>query len=306
MEHDRTPAATIPDFTPVPRKCDRSNGWKPEVQRAFIEALAETGSVKAACRRVGRADHGVYQLRRHPEAEEFRRAWQAALDLGIQRIENVAMDRAINGTEEPVYSYGKLVGTRIKYNDRLLMFMLRNRAPGRFTDGRAKALSASDKTQLARLKKEWREEWEREEFGGDQETCDSIDRFIDDMHTNRMANMGPRTRTAWEEYQRIEKEENADYGSWLQEGGQQAETNPAPPQLPPPDAENAGKAEEQPDPLGHARAHTLAMAEERAQQLPENEASPTPESANEPEPPPAPPRAEPRIYSLNDFPVRRY
>ena len=101
MEHDTALATTIPDFTPVPRKCDRSNGWKPAVQRAFIEALAETGSVKAACRRVGRADHGVYLLRRHPEAEEFRRAWQAALDIGIQRIEDVAMDRAINGVEEP-------------------------------------------------------------------------------------------------------------------------------------------------------------------------------------------------------------
>lgn len=297
MESDTAPAATIPDFTPVPRKCDRSNGWKPEVQRAFIEALAETGSVKAACRRVGRADHGVYQLRRHPEAEEFRRAWQAALDIGIQRIEDVAMDRAINGTEEPVYSYGKLVGTRIKYNDRLLMFMLRNRAPGRFSDGRAKALSASDKTQLARLKQQWREEWEREEFGDDQETFDSIDRFIDNMHRNRMANMGPRTRAAWEEYQRIEKEENADHGSWLAEDEEEGETSPAPPQLPAPDGDTASE-EKQPEPLDQARAHILKMVEERAQQLHETEPSPAPESGAEPEPPPAPPRAEPRIYSF--------
>lgn len=69
------PAQVIPDFAPVPRQADRSNGWKPEVQRAFIEALAETGSVRSACRRVGRADHGAYLLRRHPEAEQFRRAW---------------------------------------------------------------------------------------------------------------------------------------------------------------------------------------------------------------------------------------
>ena len=33
----------LPDFTPVPRLKDRSNGWKPHVQRAFIEALARTG-----------------------------------------------------------------------------------------------------------------------------------------------------------------------------------------------------------------------------------------------------------------------
>lgn len=45
------PAQTLPAFTPVPRLKDRHNGWKPHIQRAFIEALAETGSVKAACRK---------------------------------------------------------------------------------------------------------------------------------------------------------------------------------------------------------------------------------------------------------------
>ena len=30
----------------------------------------------------------------------------------MRRIEDVAMDRAMHGVETPVYSYGKLVGTR--------------------------------------------------------------------------------------------------------------------------------------------------------------------------------------------------
>ena len=55
-----------------------------------------------------------------------------ALDLGVQRIEDVAMDRALNGVEVPVYHFGAVVGTRRVYNDRLLMFMLRIRAPKRF------------------------------------------------------------------------------------------------------------------------------------------------------------------------------
>jgi len=213
MEHDTALATTIPDFTPVPRKCDRSNGWKPAVQRAFIEALAETGSVKAACRRVGRADHGVYQLRRHPEAEEFRRAWQAALDIGIQRIEDVAMDRAINGVEEPVYNYGKLVGTRIRYNDRLLMFMLRNRAPGRFAGGgQARGLSAMDKTQLEKLRRQWHEEWEEEQAHKHAETEGEVADFVDqisDMHVTWWSHLSPRTRAAYREFRRLEK---ADFG----------------------------------------------------------------------------------------------
>ena len=72
------------------------------------------------------------------------------------------MDRAINGVELPVYSYGKLVGTRIAYNDKLLMFMLRNRARQRFSDGKAGGPDAIDRMELALLHKKWRKEWERE------------------------------------------------------------------------------------------------------------------------------------------------
>ena len=38
----------LPEFTPVPRKTARHDGWTPERQRAFIEALADTGSVRRA------------------------------------------------------------------------------------------------------------------------------------------------------------------------------------------------------------------------------------------------------------------
>ena len=129
------PVGELPAFTPVPRQSARHDGWTPQRQIAFIEALADTGSVAAACKAVDMSQRGAYHLRRQPGAEDFRAAWNKALDLGVQRIEDVAMDRALNGVEEPLYSYGALIGTRTRYNDRLLMFMLRNRAPHRFADG---------------------------------------------------------------------------------------------------------------------------------------------------------------------------
>lgn len=43
------------------------------------------------------------------------------------------MDRALNGVEAPVFHGGEQVGTPRIYNDRLLMLLLNNRAPGRFT-----------------------------------------------------------------------------------------------------------------------------------------------------------------------------
>jgi hypothetical protein len=218
---DPAPAEILPRFAPVPRAAERSNGWKPDVQYAFIEALAETGSVKAACRAVGRADHGAYMLRRHPEAGEFRRAWDAALDIGMRRIEDVAMDRALHGHETPVYSYGKLLGMRTVYNDRLLMFMLRNRAPERFGGGLrggggAKGENAIDQMNLSRLKKRWRREWDDEAAkqaqAADDENYESIDRKLDAMRQGWLDAMSPRVRALHDAYEEAQREENAGEG----------------------------------------------------------------------------------------------
>ncbi|WP_235900189.1 hypothetical protein [Pontixanthobacter aestiaquae] len=173
-------ASELPDFTPVPRQCNRHDGWTPQRQRDFIEALADTGSVHAACKAVNMSQPGAYQLRRQPGADSFRAAWQAALDLGVQMVEDVAMERALHGIEVPIISHGKHYGTRRIYNDRLLMFILRNRAPERFAEGgAAKGLNAVGKMQLERKKKEWQEEWQAKRFKDIAETRESITRKFD-------------------------------------------------------------------------------------------------------------------------------
>jgi hypothetical protein len=63
----------IPAFAPVPRKY-RHDGWTPERQRAFIEALADCGSVTRAAAMVNMAQANCYTLRRAPGAEAVRRA----------------------------------------------------------------------------------------------------------------------------------------------------------------------------------------------------------------------------------------
>jgi hypothetical protein len=112
-----------------------------------------TGSVKAAAHAVNMTPEGAYLLRRHPQGASFRKAWEQAVAAGVQRLEDLAMDRALNGQDVPVYSYGKLVGTRRVYNDLLIMFRLRNRAPARFARGAARGRDAIDQQKLARLRK---------------------------------------------------------------------------------------------------------------------------------------------------------
>lgn len=114
----------LPDFTPVPRKY-RHDGWTPERQKAFIAALADTGSVTRAAAMVNMAQVNCYTLRRAPGAEGFRRAWEAALDFGVARLKDIAFERAIDGYLVPVFVAGKLLGFRRRHNDALLMFCLR-------------------------------------------------------------------------------------------------------------------------------------------------------------------------------------
>src|SRR5438067_13811922 len=108
----------LPDFTPVPRKY-RHDGWTPERQKAFIEALADTGSVSRAAAMVNMSPEGAYYLRRQQGAEEFRRAWEAALDYGVARMKDIAFERAITGYLVPCFVGGRLLGWRRKHNDRL-------------------------------------------------------------------------------------------------------------------------------------------------------------------------------------------
>lgn len=119
-------APPIPDFAPVPREVYRHDGWTPERQRAFIGALADTGCVSRAARMVNMAQANCYTLRRSPGAEEFRRAWDAALDCGLAQMKDIAFERAIEGELIPVFANGKHMGFRRKRNDALLMFVLRH------------------------------------------------------------------------------------------------------------------------------------------------------------------------------------
>ncbi|XJJ68402.1 hypothetical protein WBP07_05160 [Novosphingobium sp. BL-8A] len=60
----------------------RTDGWTPARQAAFLGALAETGSVIEAARRVGMARETAYRLRRRPGAGSFVTAWDRAASQG--------------------------------------------------------------------------------------------------------------------------------------------------------------------------------------------------------------------------------
>ena len=123
-------ANAVPDSTSVPtpspsreREGDspttRHDGWLPEIRVKFLEALARTGNVGTAAYYVQRSRQSAYDLRRRDP--DFARGWQAALVVARDVAEDVLQERAIDGIEEPVYYHGEVVGTRRRYDNRLLL-----------------------------------------------------------------------------------------------------------------------------------------------------------------------------------------
>lgn len=145
--HGHDPAAY--HWVPVLKK-RRKDGWSPDRQRAFIEALADTGSVATAAQHVGMSESSAYRLRRAPGAEAFDRAWSAAIEAASKKLLDAAFERALVGTDEPVFDRdGNRVGRRLRQSDRLLMFLLRAYGPDRFRDVGPDRITAPAATPVA-------------------------------------------------------------------------------------------------------------------------------------------------------------
>jgi hypothetical protein len=127
---DRAPAPTI-DFEPAQLR-PRHDGWTIERQFAFVEKLADTGSITAACKHVGMSRESVRKLRRRPCGRAFRDACDAALDCSYADLEESARERAQNGVARPIFYKGEKVGEWRHFDERLTMFLLRFRRRHRF------------------------------------------------------------------------------------------------------------------------------------------------------------------------------
>jgi len=131
-------------FAPYLHTAPRRNSITPDRQRAFIAALAATGIVTQAARAIGASLEALYKLRNRPGAQGFAAAWEQAIDRGIARLEDCALERALLGEERPVASQGKVVATYRRYDTQLLLFLLRQRRPHRFSAEAAKLPGPGD------------------------------------------------------------------------------------------------------------------------------------------------------------------
>ncbi|WP_404482223.1 hypothetical protein [Novosphingobium sp. BL-52-GroH] len=93
--------------------------WDPARKVRFLDHLAGKGDVRAACAAVGMSRTSAYLLRRRDGL--FAQGWAAALVLARAHVEEVLATRALDGVEEAVWFRGECVGTRRRFDTRLLL-----------------------------------------------------------------------------------------------------------------------------------------------------------------------------------------
>ena len=118
----------------MPRTASPGNRLTAAGIAAFLDALTETGMVVEAARRTGVPRASLYRKKAADAA--FAARWAAALEAGLDGLRDEAVRRARDGVEETVWHKGAAVGTRRRYSDALLMFLLRAHQPGVYREPR--------------------------------------------------------------------------------------------------------------------------------------------------------------------------
>ncbi|MDZ7894356.1 MAG: hypothetical protein U5M50_04945 [Sphingobium sp.] len=128
-EIEFTPEQMLLRFTPVPLARTRSDGWTSQAQERFISALAAFGSIGQACRAVGMSRNSAYKLRARAGAEDFRHAWDRALNQGRTRMFAAAMERALDGYTTIRIQKGGSITLETGVERHLMMAVLREPPP---------------------------------------------------------------------------------------------------------------------------------------------------------------------------------
>lgn len=99
----------------------------PKVMADILNSIAEIGTIYKACLRHGILPRTVEKLRKlNPELDDL---VKQARRLYATQLEDVIHTRAVNGTQEPVFYQGMIVGYKTVYDTTLLQMLARRHIP---------------------------------------------------------------------------------------------------------------------------------------------------------------------------------
>lgn len=136
----------------------RSVAQMAQAQKAKLpEAFARYGTITAATKAVGVGRRTHYNwLETDPE---YAAAFADATEAFRESLEAEMFRRAVDGVDEPVFDdKGRLVTTRKKYSDTLLIFALKGAAPAKYKDNASQTVINGDvnQTLIIEHKDDWR------------------------------------------------------------------------------------------------------------------------------------------------------
>ena len=97
---------------------------------SFLVELKNTCNITRSARNVGHSRRTMYNYKE--KDERFAKAWDDALEEGIDNLEYLAQERAFGGIERGIYYQGKKIATEREYSDGLVKFLLRAHKPKRY------------------------------------------------------------------------------------------------------------------------------------------------------------------------------
>ncbi|MBV9843410.1 MAG: hypothetical protein JOY99_18050 [Sphingomonadaceae bacterium] len=127
--------------------------WSAERVQTFFDTLAETCNVKEAERAACMGERAAYSRRKRDP--EFRAAWEQAIREGYEKLQLIAMERAMNGERKAVRKDGKIVGYDRHYSDRLILTLLaahKPKATAPFEEAETARRSLAEKIAAAKKK----------------------------------------------------------------------------------------------------------------------------------------------------------
>lgn len=116
-----------------------------QVEEAFFDGLRGGWSISNSALAAGIHERTVRRWKADSSAsgqtdgsylDDFSTRWNAAYETGVDKLEDAAIRRAVEGVEKPVYQGGVLVGSVTQYSDTLLGLMLRGKRPKVYNTGR--------------------------------------------------------------------------------------------------------------------------------------------------------------------------
>ncbi len=114
----------------------------PEKRLAFLTVLAASCNVTKAAKAIGVSRELLYDWR--DKDPEFAAAWERAVTLGVEALEDIAHVRAFDGLDKPVYQSGVEVGKIREYSDTMAIFLLKAHKPKKYRENQRIEMTGAD------------------------------------------------------------------------------------------------------------------------------------------------------------------